>query len=72
MIEQVVEYRANPGKIKVKLAALFIAKGIDVSSAFECAHDCVTAGGVTEFWRGRMDQHDADALDTDLKGMQKQ
>jgi hypothetical protein len=72
LIERVVEYRANPGKIKLKLAALFIAKGIDISSAFECAHDCVTAGEVTAFWRDRMEQHDAAALDSDLKGMRIQ
>lgn len=72
MIERVVEYRADPGKIKIKLAALFIAKGIDISSALECAHDCVTAGEVTAFWRGRMEQHDVAALNSDLEGMRIQ
>lgn len=72
MIEQIVEYRADPGKIKLKLMALFVAKGIDVMSAIECANDCVTAGKVTAFWRERMARHDANALDSDLKGMQVQ
>jgi hypothetical protein len=63
------EYRFDPGKIKIKLMSIFVAKGIDVMSALECAHDCVTAGKTTAFWRDRMAVLDADALDKDLERM---
>ncbi|QIG75248.1 hypothetical protein EVC29_019 [Rhizobium phage RHph_Y52] len=69
MIDAPVRYRFSPGKIKLELMSTFVAKGVDILAAMECANDCVTAGKATPFWREQMGDEAADALNDDLKGM---
>jgi hypothetical protein len=58
--------------MKLDLLAMMLSKGWPTNACVELANDCVNEGKVNTFWRGKMGDEAADALDNDLKRMTKQ
>lgn len=65
------QYRAKTGIVKLMLVKELCDQGWPVQASITCASECVDAGHVTEFWREKMGNDAADALNEDLERMKE-